>query len=270
MSWAGRNVVHRCQVPFSAVSPPAFPLAGTAGGGPGGPGGVRGDGEERVREHGQGDVPVPGAVAADLVVVQAGLVLGLGEAVLDSPARARYRGELGEGDRPRRVAAVEGQLKVAFLAGLQGPAGQQDPGAVGGDQRPVVKPRALSTRRRSSAAATRPPGPGPRARRPASRPPSSRSASARRPPARSGIFSRFQPFPQSGVAAVGLVAGHPRERDPGLHRAPDHASASCGFVANGDARRRSRPPRHRSRSSAHFAGRYSSRSISARAPSGAQ
>jgi hypothetical protein len=45
---------------------------------PGRPGG----GEERVREHGQGEVPVPGAVAADLVMVQAGLVLGLGE---DSP-----------------------------------------------------------------------------------------------------------------------------------------------------------------------------------------
>jgi hypothetical protein len=38
-----------------------------------------------VGEHGQGDVPVPGPVAADLVVVQAGLVLGLGEAVLIRP-----------------------------------------------------------------------------------------------------------------------------------------------------------------------------------------
>jgi hypothetical protein len=66
-----------------------------------GPGGVRGDGEERVGEHGQGDVPVPGAVAAGLVVVQAGLALGFGEAVLDSPARARCRGEPGEGDQAR-------------------------------------------------------------------------------------------------------------------------------------------------------------------------
>jgi len=45
--------------------------------------------------------------AADLVVVKAGLVLGFREAVLRSPARARYRRELGERDRPRRVAAVE-------------------------------------------------------------------------------------------------------------------------------------------------------------------
>ena len=44
-----------------------------------------GDGEERVGEHGQGDVPVPGPVAADLVVVQAGLVLRLAEAVLSRP-----------------------------------------------------------------------------------------------------------------------------------------------------------------------------------------
>lgn len=39
-------------------------------------GGAGGDGEERVREHRQGDVPVPGAVTADLVVVQAGRSAG--------------------------------------------------------------------------------------------------------------------------------------------------------------------------------------------------
>jgi hypothetical protein len=39
-------------------------------------GGRRGDGQVGVREHGQGGVPVPGVVAADLVVVQAGLGLG--------------------------------------------------------------------------------------------------------------------------------------------------------------------------------------------------
>jgi hypothetical protein len=46
---------------------------------PGRPGfwGVRGgDGEIGVREHRQGDVPVPGVETADLVVVQAGLVFG--------------------------------------------------------------------------------------------------------------------------------------------------------------------------------------------------
>jgi hypothetical protein len=38
--------------------------------------GVGGNAQERGGEHGQGDVPVPGVVAAKLVVVQAGLVLG--------------------------------------------------------------------------------------------------------------------------------------------------------------------------------------------------
>jgi hypothetical protein len=39
--------------------------------------------KEGKREHGQCGVPVPGVVAADLVVVQAGLVLGGLEAFLD-------------------------------------------------------------------------------------------------------------------------------------------------------------------------------------------
>lgn len=42
--------------------------------------GAGGDGQERVRQHGQRDVPVPGPVLADLVVVQAGLVLRFREA----------------------------------------------------------------------------------------------------------------------------------------------------------------------------------------------
>jgi hypothetical protein len=36
-----------------------------------------------VREHGEGGVPVPGVVAADLVLVEAGLVLRGLEALLD-------------------------------------------------------------------------------------------------------------------------------------------------------------------------------------------
>ena len=45
--------------------------------------------KEGKREHGQCGVPVPGVVAADLVVVQAGLVLGGLEAFLDRPPCAR-------------------------------------------------------------------------------------------------------------------------------------------------------------------------------------
>ena len=39
-----------------------------------------------MREDGEGGVAVPGVVAADLVVVQAGLVLRALEALLDGPA----------------------------------------------------------------------------------------------------------------------------------------------------------------------------------------
>jgi hypothetical protein len=60
------------------VSPFLIPGAVIAGGG----------GEERRREHGQGDVPVPGVVGADLVVIQSGLVLRELERFLDTPSRS--------------------------------------------------------------------------------------------------------------------------------------------------------------------------------------
>jgi hypothetical protein len=50
-------------------------------------------------------VPVPGPVLADLVVVEASLVLRLGEAVLNSPPRAAMAvssgRETGRGDEKR-------------------------------------------------------------------------------------------------------------------------------------------------------------------------
>src|SRR5487761_1521970 len=81
------------------------PFSGLAAGVPAGgrrfgllrPHSAGGDGEERVREDGQGDVPVPGAVLADLVVVQPGLVLRLAEAVLDSPPGPCHCDQLGQG-----------------------------------------------------------------------------------------------------------------------------------------------------------------------------
>src|SRR5512135_2921074 len=42
--------------------------------------------EERQREHAQGDVPMPGGPAADLVVVEADLALAGLEGFLDRPA----------------------------------------------------------------------------------------------------------------------------------------------------------------------------------------
>ena len=49
--------------------------------------GMGGDGQERGGEHGQGDVAIPGVVAANLVVIEPGLVLGELERFLDRPAR---------------------------------------------------------------------------------------------------------------------------------------------------------------------------------------
>lgn len=64
-------------------------------------------------QHGQGDVPVPGAVLADLVVVQAGLVLRLGEAVLHSPPRARDRHQLGQRAGTRSGLAARCEVSPA-------------------------------------------------------------------------------------------------------------------------------------------------------------
>ena len=48
--------------------------------------------EVGVREHGQGDVPVAGVVLANLVVTEAGLVLGGLEAFLDRPTGPGHPG----------------------------------------------------------------------------------------------------------------------------------------------------------------------------------
>src|SRR5713101_2823796 len=129
---------------------PLFTGLGAADGGgrPGrlaaGPVLASGDGEERVGEHRQRDVPVPGVPLADLVVVQPGLVLGLGEAVLDRPPGAGHGDQLCQGGAGRGVAPEERQLQLTFLARYQGPADQELVLTAGGcDQRPVIQPRAL-------------------------------------------------------------------------------------------------------------------------------
>jgi hypothetical protein len=76
-------------------------------------GGAGGDGEDRVRQHGQRDVPVPGAVPPDLVAVQAGLVLRLSEPVFRCPPGARDGLQLGRQHRPGRAAQEIRQLNTA-------------------------------------------------------------------------------------------------------------------------------------------------------------
>ena len=109
-----------------------------------GPGRAGGDGQESVGEHREGDVPVPGAVLADLVVIEPGLVLSLGEAVLHRPPGAGHGDQLGHGGAGRGEAAEERQLQPALLARVQGPADKQLMARGGSaDQRPVIQPGPL-------------------------------------------------------------------------------------------------------------------------------
>src|SRR5258705_12293044 len=58
-------------------------------------GGADGD-EERGGEHGQGDVAVPGVVAADLVLIQPDLVLRGLERLLDRPPGPGHPDQFGQ------------------------------------------------------------------------------------------------------------------------------------------------------------------------------
>ena len=58
-------------------------------------------------EHGQGDVPVPARIPADLILVQAALVLRGLEGFLDRPAGPGDAHEFGDGSVVGRVGEVE-------------------------------------------------------------------------------------------------------------------------------------------------------------------
>jgi hypothetical protein len=187
-----------------------------------------GEREVGVCDHREGDVPIPGQVLADLVVVQADLVLGGLEALLGAPSGSSGSHELGQGNRPGW------------------PSGDRTPGrrvyrSTGG---PVPSPGrpARSTpshrtgglwrrRRRSTAARPSPPGRRTRGRLGSSSRPA-RSDGHTTP--RTHSSSRgCGSGPQNGVVAVGLIAGHPSE-----HRSGSSAArwiirqASSGLVAN--------------------------------------
>jgi hypothetical protein len=76
-----------------------------------------------VGEHGQGGVPVPGVVAADLVVVEPGFGLGGLEAVLDRPAGSGHADQVLIGSGSGGAAQVIGQLVLAFAGARQGAPG---------------------------------------------------------------------------------------------------------------------------------------------------
>ena len=81
-----------------------------------------GEREVGVCDHREGDVPIPGQMLADLVVVQADLVLGGLEALLDAPSGSGGPHELGQGNRAGGPAAIERQVRgVADRPAGQGP-----------------------------------------------------------------------------------------------------------------------------------------------------
>lgn len=62
-----------------------------------------------------------GAVQPDLVVIEPGLILGLGEIVLDRPPGPGHGNQLDQRRAARRVAQEERQLTLALLVQVQGP-----------------------------------------------------------------------------------------------------------------------------------------------------
>jgi hypothetical protein len=95
------------------------------------------DGQEGAGEHGEGDPPVPGGPAADLVVVQAGEAFAGLEVLLGGPPEPGDFHQRGQGDGLRGVAAVERQFPVARVAADQQPAASRR-AAGDGDPGPVV------------------------------------------------------------------------------------------------------------------------------------
>ena len=87
-----------------------------------GPFSAGGHHQEGVGDHGQGGPAVPGAPAADLVLVQADQALGGLKALLDGPASSGDLDQGGQRDRAWRPAAVEGQLAGLVVAAQQQPA----------------------------------------------------------------------------------------------------------------------------------------------------
>lgn len=138
MSSAARGVVHRYQDPFSAWPPLALAQEGT---GPGwsGPAARAVTARNACASIDTVMCRYQAWYPADLVVVQAGLVLGLGEAAPYSPAGAGHGHQLGQGRAARREAQEIGELLLALLAAARRPADQQPVIAAGRlDQCPVM------------------------------------------------------------------------------------------------------------------------------------
>src|SRR6266545_445316 len=200
-----------------------------------------GDGEARGGEHGQGDPPVPGGPAADLMFIQAGQALAGLEVLLDRPAEPGDVDHGGQGDRPWAVAAVEGQFPGAPVAADQQPAAARA-GVADGDPGPVIPAVSLG------ALACRYPLPGPFGQA------GGEFIGAGGAPGPGGypVVARdrqhvgdpllFQPGAQRPVVSVDLVAGDPGERhfrgDGPLNHPPCELRLGRERHVRGDSSRR--------------------------------
>jgi len=110
--------------------------------------GKGGHDQEGVGEDGQGGPAVPGAPAAELVLVQADQALAGLESLFDRPAPPRDPDQSGQEHGAGCPAAVEGQLTGGAVAADQQPgltslAANMGSSVVQADKRPVVQAVAL-------------------------------------------------------------------------------------------------------------------------------
>jgi hypothetical protein len=114
--------------------------------------------EEGVGDHSQGGPAVPGAPAADLVLVQAAKALAGLEALFDGPAAPGDPHQGGQEHGAGCPAAVESQLAGGAVASDQQPvlaglAARMGGAVVQADKRPVVQAVGLDARRQDLVAA---------------------------------------------------------------------------------------------------------------------
>lgn len=180
---------------------------------------VGADREKGVREHRQGDVPIPGVIEPDLIVIQTDTAFGGFETFLDRPPGARNTDQVTEPFGTRIVAMIEGQFTVIDRTADQ----ILVVGRVRIQQCPVIDAEPLGA---DPAGATLP---GVRSQEPDPfidpRPPSDRVGELS--VFRDGHHVRdpgvLQMSPQSGILAELLVRGEPGEgqatlTDPVHHR----------------------------------------------------
>src|ERR1039457_6749234 len=174
-------------------------------------------GQERMGEHGQGDMPVPGVVEADLVIAEAGLAFPCLEAFLDGTAGAGHADQLAEALAARIPAVVESKLAV-----IDGAADHVLAIGVSGlDERPVIN---AETFRADPAG---PPLPGIRCQ---PRGQLTEDSCAPCGVGESGVLRDghdvgdgivLEVGAQAGILAEFLISGEPGERDACLERPPD-------------------------------------------------